>query len=112
MIQPDSGEGQERDRIGDVLGFADATDHCACSKTLLRRTPARKVLPVPVLSATSSLQLRALVTRIDQPKVLQHFRLAVGLDLRQIDRERRMMFFVHLNGPARTLKYDSGQPPG
>src|SRR6266699_5868300 len=55
------------------------------------------------------LQLRALVTLIDQPKVLQHLRLAIGLDLGQVDRERRVVLFVHLNGPARPLEYDRGQ---
>src|SRR5436190_3385809 len=63
----------------------------------------------PLSEIQLSLQLRALVTRIDQPKVLQHLRLAIGLDLGQVDRERRVVLFVHLNGPARPLEYDRGQ---
>src|SRR5215471_20279627 len=57
----------------------------------------------------SLLQLRALVTRIDQPKVLQHLRLAIGLDLGQVDRKWRVVLFVHLNGPARPLEDDRRQ---
>src|SRR5215218_2091032 len=63
----------------------------------------------PLSEMQPSLQLRALVTRIDQPEVLQHLRLAVGLDLGQVDREWRVVLFIHLNGPARPLKDYRGQ---
>src|SRR6476661_7366565 len=63
------------------------------------------------ISESALLQLRALIAWIDQPKVFQHLCFAVGLDLGEVDRQWRMVLFVHFNGPARPLEHDRGQGP-
>src|SRR5713101_3068455 len=64
--------------------------------------------PQPRAARASLLELRALVARVYEPEALQHLRLAVGLHLRQVDGERRVVLLVHLDRPARPLEHDAG----
>src|SRR2546425_13188778 len=54
-------------------------------------------------------QFRALVDRIDEPEALQDLRLAVGLHLSQVERERSVALLVHLHLPAWPLDDEGGQ---
>src|SRR2546430_7806687 len=52
-------------------------------------------------------QFRALVARIDEPEALQDLRLAVGLHLSQVDRQRSVVLLVHLRSEEHTSELQS-----
>src|SRR5437773_806562 len=58
------------------------------------------------------LDVRTLIARVDEPEALEDLRLAVRLHLREIDGQRRVVLFVHLDRPARPLEHDAGQDLG